>query len=254
MRPTQGRRSARNVAGCHQCPDLGRGDRHGLVRPSCGRARGVQRLQVDDRDVEPQLAAQLRQERDVTGGPVAEPEVAPHHHVTRVQGVGQDPGGEPLRRLGGQLRGELDDQHPADPLGLEDLEPVRHRREQQRGHVGPDHRQRVRVEGDRHRKQPIAGLRHRPVDQDPVTAVHSVERPDGDGGRREVRGDLLAPAPHMHGHTLPCRLSHRGIPLIAPTTAVTTPCGPDSRAPALRNPDEPEIEPLDSGPTRMAHR
>ncbi len=252
MRTTQGRRCARDVAGCHQCPDLGRGDRYRPVRPSCGRTRGVQWLEVDNRDVETQLAPQLRQERDVAGSPVAEPEVAPDHHMTRIQGVSQDPGGEPLRGFSSQLRRELDDEHAADPLALEHLEPMSHRREKQGGHVGPDHRQRVRVEGHRNGKQPIARLRHRAVDQDPVTAVHSVERPDGDGGPGKVRGDLLAPAPHMHAHTLPCRLSHRGIPLIA-RPAVTTRVRPDSRAPALRNPDEPEIEPLDSGPRGGDH-
>ena len=49
------------------------------------------------------------------------------------------------------------------------------------------------------------------VQEDAVPTMHTVERTDRDGGCREAGGDLVAPAPHMHGHTLPRRVHQRGI-------------------------------------------
>ena len=202
VRASQGGCRRPYVPGSDQPADHGR--RHGVLRtvPTAGRAPG-QRLEVHDGHRESELATQLGQQDDIPAGPMTEPEVAADDDVAGTQRPGQDPGCEVLRGLRGELVGERDDQHPTDAHISEQLDPAWEAREHQRGDVGGDDRQGMRVERDGDREQALGAICHHPVEQHAVAPVHAVEGADGHGGGLQTAGHPLGSSPDTHGHRLP---------------------------------------------------
>ena len=169
-------------------PDVRRGDRYAV---------GHQQRHALGGEVV--FLAQLRQQRHVTHGLMAEPEVLPHHHGGGVQPFGQDDADELIRAEPGEF--QVEREH-ADRVGAEageELGPPARGNEQRRMRTGPDHLIRVRIEGDHHDRQ-LPGPRNlfRPADDALVTAVHAVEHADRRDARTPVGRHFSQAVPAVH--------------------------------------------------------
>ncbi len=117
----------------------------------------------------------------------------------RVQRVHQHLPDEELRGLLRELGGERQHQHRVHTELRDQLGPARVRREQRRVAARPDDLAGVRVEGHHDRGDAeFAGALDRPPDDQLMSAVHPVERADGDDAASPVPGDLLQATPALH--------------------------------------------------------
>ena len=148
------------------------------------------------------VAAQLGQRRDVAGRPSRRsgswrrrrpPAACSASTRTSVD--------EPLRGPGRHLAGERHDEHGVDAGLAEQRGPGVQVGQRRRRVLGPQHRHRVRVEGDRHdgqaaqRPRDLAGPAHDVL----VAEVHAVEVADRDDGPAEVAGHVVEGSPDLHG-------------------------------------------------------
>ena len=145
----------------------------------------------------------LAQGADVAGGAVAEPEVGADHHRLRVERVDQDLLDEPLGRPGRDVAGERHHEQVVHPRVREQHRARLHGGQGGARVLGAQHRDRVRVEGDRDQvlhaavAGHLAGAPHHVL----VTEVYPVEVADRHDRPTEVGGNVVdrAPDPHVRG-------------------------------------------------------
>ena len=137
---------------------------------------------VEGHDLEAELLAEVGQGRDVAGVAVAEAGVHADDHAAGVEAADEHGPHEVLRGLLGELGGEVEHEQAVDPRVGDQVVADRGGRDELGRLFGPQHRDGVRLEGDRHRRQPepVArvdeGVEHRPVPT--VDAVEVAERDD----------------------------------------------------------------------------
>ena len=99
----------------------------------------VLREQRDALRPEVVFLAQLGQQRHVAGGPVAEPEVVPHHDPAGVQPVGQHGPDELIRSQPGEVEREGQHADRVAALGAQQLHAAADAGQQRGVRAGPDH-------------------------------------------------------------------------------------------------------------------
>ena len=192
--PVDARGAAEQLA-C--CDDVAVGDQS----PDAGRGPAALVTDIGDRsDLETSVGTQLDEGLD--GSAVAHPEagVGSDDDELRVQGVDEHRVDELCRRLASEFAGELQHEHRVQPRGGEQVQPLGERGELGGCAIGEEHRDRMRVEGDRHRGQASGG---RSVDDNAkdraMAPVHAVEIAEGDNARADARRHLVETVPDLHG-------------------------------------------------------
>jgi len=178
----------RHVPGGQPLPDGGRGNRRAAV---------VQQRHALGGEVV--LLAQLREQRHVARGPVAEAEVLPYHHGGGVQPLGQHDPDELIRTQPGELRGEREHEQGIGAQASQQLGQPPPGGEGRRVRARPDHLVRMRVEGDHHDRQvPRPGQLDGTADDALMTTVHAVEHADDGDGPAPVGGHVVQAVPAVH--------------------------------------------------------
>src|SRR6185369_4011545 len=210
---------------------------HGLG----GRVAGDQRCALNR---EAEGTAQLRQQADIAGRLVAEPELLPDHEDRGVQVLHQHVVHERLGRELGEVQRERDDAEHVHAELLDQLRLAGRLGEDRRVRPGSDHFGRMRVEGDHDgRDAEVSGPFHGVADRALVSTVDTVEHPDGDHGPTPPGRRRLDPTPPLHQLTPAGRrtTSGRARPSRSDTIASTSPSGPNTAY-------GPSMPTVDSGP------
>ena len=149
--------------------------------------------------LEAEPIAEVAQRAHVTGIAVAEARVDTDHDGRRLQTASEGVTHEVLGRLLGELGGEVEDEQPVDPRRLEQVLAQPAGRQQIRRLVRPQDRDRVRLEGDRDRREAVGSAdAARLVDDGQVPTVHPVEIAEGHHTGLEALGCLGDVGPAMH--------------------------------------------------------
>ena len=167
------------------------GEVAGQDRRACPRARERPRPIAGERahaHAEAQLEPQRLEHRAVPRPVRSETEISPYQHELRVQPLGNEIAGEPLRLPGRELLVEPAHDDAVGSREREELHPPQERRQLRRRaaaeHVAGMRVERQRADRDAERLRP-----HARVGEDRLMpAVNAVEVPDGDDGRTHELG------------------------------------------------------------------
>ncbi len=160
-----------------------------LAHRGAGDADAALRDRAHLLDLEAELRARRLQVGEIAGTLGAEAEVVADQQPARVQPVDQHIAHELLRRLRGEMRIEVLDNHPVDALAAQALQLVAQQRDAGGRAVRHEEFARMRLEGhDRQRQSARVGRRARAGQQGLVAAVHAVEVADGQRAGRAALG------------------------------------------------------------------
>jgi hypothetical protein len=171
-------------------------------------------------------AAELGERLDRSTAAHPEAEVGPDHHDAGVQGVDEDAPHELLGGLLAERAVEREHDGGVDPGLREPLHLLGVADEGWRARLGPEHAERMAVEGDDGRREAVTA-RHRLelCDHAAVPGVHAVELADRDGARAEVgrhRGEgVEEPHDYAAAASATTRRGRREYSQIMPSTGST---------------------------------
>ena len=194
VRAPEGLGGGHHIAGIHAGPHVGgrEGDRLALM------LLGDQRHPVDRKS---QPLTGFAEGVNVARRLLAEGEVLPHHHLHHMKALDEQFVDIAVRGEFHEVGRERHHQEDIHAEFLDQFGPPRQSGQLRRMTAREDDLHRVRVEGHQYCRHTAGPARlDRPGDDLGVAAVHTVENPDGQHATAPVRGDLVLPAPTLHGN------------------------------------------------------